>query len=185
MILEFKLGLFDELHRRFGGRIHGIFLTDDWGTQEAPFAPIEVFEQFFQQRYGTLFGAVRAHGWHVILHSDGRINDLIPRFLDAGVNVLNLLQPLTVGIQEVGQQFAGAVCFLATPDIQATLPLNNRERIEEEACLLVKHWSTPEGGFIVSTCGDGQLLGMRPDMPEVMFRAFERLMYFWQPQRPS
>ncbi len=31
MILQFKLELLEELGRRFGQRIDGIFLTDDWG----------------------------------------------------------------------------------------------------------------------------------------------------------
>ena len=37
LILGFKLEQFAELHRRFGGRVDGLFLTDDWGTQEGTF----------------------------------------------------------------------------------------------------------------------------------------------------
>ena len=37
MIVDFKLEQVDELRRRFGDRIHGLFMTDDWGTQGGTF----------------------------------------------------------------------------------------------------------------------------------------------------
>ena len=54
MILEFKLAQLAELHRRFGSRIDGIFLTDDWGTQQGCFIAPELFEAFFAARYARL-----------------------------------------------------------------------------------------------------------------------------------
>ncbi len=93
MILQFKLDLLAELHRRFGGAIHGIFLTDDWGTQKGTFVAAKIFERFFASRYQRLFDAIHGHGWHVILHSCGRINDFVPRLSELGVDVLNMQQP--------------------------------------------------------------------------------------------
>jgi uroporphyrinogen decarboxylase len=82
MILEFRLEQFDELYRRFGNRIDGLFLTDDWGTQQGTFVGRNIFEQFFAPRYATLFAAIHAHGWHVMLHSCGRINAFVPRLIE-------------------------------------------------------------------------------------------------------
>ena len=82
MVLEFKLAQLDELARRFGDRVDGLFLTDDWGTQQGTFVSLRTFEQFFARRYAALFDAIHGHGWHVILHSCGRINDFVPRLID-------------------------------------------------------------------------------------------------------
>lgn len=176
MVLEWKLAHFEELHRRFGDRVHGLFLTDDFGTQEAPIISGAMFESFFLQRYRTLIGAIHSHGWHAILHSCGRVNDFVPYFIEAGVDVLNMQQPRCYGIEELGRRFAGRVAFLTTTDIQATLPTNDARAIREEAEQLVRCWSTPDGGFIVFNYGDPEALGIAPATARIMFDAFVRVM---------
>jgi len=180
MILDFKIAQLDELARRFPGRVHGVFLSDDWGTQAGPFVSPAIFEEFFGRRYRILADAIHGHGWHFILHSCGRVNDLVPRFIDAGVDVLNMQQPRAYGIEEIGRRHAGKVCFLTTVDIQTTLPQGNAAAVEAEAELLVKHWSTPRGGFIVFNYGDAAAIGATDAVTEVMFRKFFDLADYWQ-----
>ena len=180
MILQFKLEMFEELRRRFGNRVDGLFLTDDWGTQQGTFISRQVFEQFFAPRYATLFEAIHAAGWHVILHSCGRINDFVPRLVELGVDVLNMQQPQAYGLVEFGEQFRGKVCFLTTVDIQSTLPRGVEEDVRREARQLVRHWSTPEGGLVVFNYGDPQALAVKPEMTEVMFDEFVKLEDYWQ-----
>jgi uroporphyrinogen decarboxylase len=180
LILEYKIDHLDEAAKRFGGRVHGIFLTDDWGTQNGTFISRATFREFFSPRYKQLFEAIHAHGWHVFLHSCGRVNDFVPLFIEAGADVLNMQQPRAYGIKELGAAFAGKVCFLTTVDIQATLPRGNREEVRAEARELVEHWSTPEGGFIVYNYGDSESIGTTEAMAEVMFKEFYDLAEFWQ-----
>ncbi len=176
MILEFKLGMVEELARRFGNRIDGLFLTDDWGTQRGTFVSGHVFDRLFASRYKVLFDAIHRHGWHVLLHSCGRVNDFVDRFIEAGADVLNLQQPQAYGLVEFGERFRGKVCFLTTVDVQATMPRGVEEDIRREAQLLVKHWSTPEGGLIVYNYGDGQALEVSDEKTHIMFDEFVKLM---------
>jgi hypothetical protein len=183
IILEFKIEHIDEAARRFGDRVHGVLLTDDWGTQQNTFVSAETFREFFLDRYRQLFAAIHSHGWHVMLHSCGRINDFVPMFIDVGVDVLNMQQPQAYGIRELGGSFAGEVCFLTTVDIQVTLPTGDPETVRAEARDLVKHWSTPEGGFIVFNYGDSESIGVVDDIAEVMFEAFYNVREFWTQPR--
>jgi hypothetical protein len=64
MILEFKVQHIAEAARRFGDRVHGILLTDDWGTQQNTMVSPEIFKEFFLGRYRQLFDAIHSHGWH-------------------------------------------------------------------------------------------------------------------------
>ncbi len=176
MILDFKIRQIDEVHRRYGGRVHGIFLTDDWGTQTAPFISPELFDHFFLERYRTLVGRYHEHGYHFILHSCGRINDLVEKFIEAGVDVMNMQQPRAYGIDEIGERYAGRMTFLATCDIQSTLPSNNVEAIRNEAFELVEKWGTPKGGLIVFNYGDPEGINVKDEMSEVMFGAFVEKM---------
>ena len=179
MILEFKLDQFDELHRRFADRVHGLFLTDDWGTQQGPFISPRMFEYFFLERYRQLVQRVHDYGWHVILHSCGKVNNLVPYFIEVGVDVMNMQQPRLYGIEELGQRFAGKICFLTTADIQKTLPSGDPVKIRSEVRDLVKHWSTPDGGFIVFNYGDPEALAVTQESTYVMFQAFSEQMNYW------
>ena len=180
MILEFKLAMVDELARRFGDRVDGLFLTDDWGTQQGTFTSPKIFEHFFAPRYATLFEAIHDAGWHVILHSCGRINDFVPRLVELGVDVLNMQQPQAYGLVEFGERFRGKVCFLTTVDIQSTLPRGDEALVREEAGQLVRHWSTPEGGLVVFNYGNPEALAVKPEMTGVMFDEFVKLKDYWQ-----
>ncbi|OHB86569.1 MAG: hypothetical protein A2V98_22875 [Planctomycetes bacterium RBG_16_64_12] len=177
MIVDFKLQQCDELRRRFGASIDGLFVADDWGTQDGTFVSKKILGEFFAPRYRRIFDAIHDCGWHVILHSCGRINEFVPTFLDLGVDVLNMQQSRSYGLVEFGERFRGKVCFAATVDIQTTMPRGVEEEVREEARLLAKHWGTAEGGLIVFDYGDWQAIGVRPEMPQIMFDEFAKLMY--------
>lgn len=185
MILDWKIAHLDEAHRRFGDRVHGVFLTDDWGSQSGTFVSPQVFKDFFFDRYKQLFASIHALGWDVILHSCGRVNDFVPLFIEAGADVLNMQQPRAYGIREIGASFAGKICFLTTVDIQATLPTEDPEAVRREAGELVAHWSTPRGGLIVFNYGDSEGIGVSDRIAEVMFQEFYDLRDYWTRNSPA
>ena len=180
MIVDFKIEQCDELRRRFGDSIDGLFVADDWGTQSGPFVSNKTLDQFFTPRYKRIFDAIHDCGWHVILHSCGRINGFVPTLIEAGVDVLNMQQSQSYGLVEFGEAFRGKVCFAATVDIQTTMPRGIEEEVREEARLLVRHWSTPEGGMIAFDYGDWPAIGVKPEMPGIMFDEFSKLAHYWQ-----
>jgi hypothetical protein len=171
-IVEFDIGIIRNTARRFPGLIDGISFSDDWGTEQAAFISVELFDQFFKPRYQTIFGACHEAGWHVWLHSCGKITALVPSLIDAGVDVFNLLQPRVFGLEAFGKQFAGKTCFSTCADIQHTLPFKSPPEIEEEVELLLEYWATPQGGFIVSDYGDNHAVGVSEKAHRAMFDAY-------------
>lgn len=181
-IVDFKLEQLDELRRRFGDRIHGLFVADDWGTQDGTFVSKNILDEFFTPRYQQIFDAIHDCGWHVILHSCGKINSFVPAFIEVGVDVLNMQQTRSYGLVEFGQQFRGKVCFLATVCIQSTLVRGVEEEVRDEAGLVVRNWSTPKGGMIAFDYGEWEAIDVKPDTPVVMFDEFDKLKHYWQEQ---
>lgn len=177
MILDFKMNQVDEIHRRFGDRVHGVFLTDDWGTQSGTFISPELFRHFFFERYRTLVSRYHEHGYHFILHSCGRINDFVEHFIEAGVDMMNMQQPRAYGIEELGRRYRGRIAFLVTVDIQATLTTGNAAAVRSEAHELVQHWGTSDGGIVVFNYGDGEGINVGKDMTSAMFEAFMEKMW--------
>jgi len=172
-IVAFDLGVIENIGRRFPGQIHGLGFTDDWGAERAGFISPKLFDAFFKPRYKRLFDAMHAQGWHVWMHSCGKVDAYIDSLIEAGVNVLNLQQPRVFGdLAEFGRRFAGRVCLESLCDIQHTLPFASDDAIRAEARLLVEHWGTPAGGFVLSDYGDGQAIGVPLEKKQVMLDAF-------------
>lgn len=171
-IVAFDLGLIANMAGRFRDRIHGLSFTDDWGTQQNVFIKPQLWDEFFKPRYKRIFDAIHGAGWHVWMHSCGKINAILEGLIEIGVDVINLQQPRAMGIEEIGQQFSGRVCFESLCDIQHTLPFKGAEEIQEEARLLLEQWATSAGGFILSDYGDGSAIGAEPDKNRIMLEAF-------------
>ena len=171
-IVEFDLGIIRNIAGRFPGRVHGFSFTDDWGTQQNVFIKPQLWDDFFKPRYRRIFDAAHEAGWHVWMHSCGKINAIIESLIEVGLDVINLQQPRALGIEEIGQRFRGRICFESLCDIQHTLPFEGAKEIHDEARLLLESWATPDGGFILSDYGDGEAIGVPLEKKQVMLQAF-------------
>jgi len=174
-IVDAHLVLVEQYRQRFGSRVHGISMTDDWGTQQAAFISLDLWMDFFAPRYRRLFDAMHAAGFDVWLHSCGRINEIIAGFIDVGVDVVNLQQPRALGIEEIGRRYRGRITFNALADIQATLPSGDPARIARDAEDLAAHWMSPAGGFVFSDYGDGAAIGTPLESKLTMYRKFSEI----------
>ncbi len=174
-ILDAQITLVRQYQERFGKRLHGFGMSEDWGTQQAAFISTELWLDFFFPRYKKLFDAMHEGGQDVQVHSCGKVNDIVQGFIDAGVNAMNLQQPRALGIQEMGNRYRGKLTFESLADIQATLPTGDPKRIEVDARLLGEHWMLPEGGFIFSDYGDSVAIGAPDEAKRIMYEAFSRV----------
>jgi hypothetical protein len=181
-IMAFDLAIIQNISQRFPGQIHGLTFSDDWGTQENLIISPKLWREFFKPRYKQIFDAIHQAGWHVWMHSCGRINPIIGDLIEIGLDAINLQQPRALGIEEIGQKFSGKICFVSLCDIQHTLPFKNETEIAEEAQLLLECWATPEGGFILDDYGDGDALAVSIDKKQMMLAAFLNADPWKQPQ---
>lgn len=171
-IVDFDISVIENISRRFPGRIHGFSFSDDWGTERSAFISREMFDDFFTPRYRMIFDACKKAGWDVWMHSCGKVNELLPSLIDAGVNCFNLQQPNVNGIEELGKRFAGKAAFNTCCDIQTTLFKGDEEEIKAEAVKLMKYWGRPGGGFILSDYGDSKAIGCSDESKKMMYEAF-------------
>lgn len=171
-IVRYDIGIIENIVARFPGRIHGFRFTDDWGTERATFIRPELWDEFFKPRYKRIFDAAHAAGWHVWMHSCGKIDAILEGLIEIGLDVINLQQPRVLGIEEIGRRFRGRICFESLCDIQHTLPFEGAAAIREEARLLLEHWAAPAGGFILSDYGDGAAIGVPVEKKRIMLEAF-------------
>lgn len=172
-IVSFDIRLIENISDRFPGRIHGLFFTDDWGDERSLLISPELWRDFFKPRYERILDVCKKVGWHVWMHSCGKIDAIVPDLIEIGVDVLNFQQPRILGIEAFGSLYAGKVCFLSSCDIQHTLPRGTDAEIEQEARLLLSAWATDRGGFILEDDFDNdECLGIPMEKRKTMYQAF-------------
>lgn len=152
--------------------IHGIAMCDDWGTQLSTLISPHSFRKFYKPVYQKLISSIHDAGLYFHLHTCGKVNDFMEDFIECGVDVINLQQPRTLGIEEIGKLYRGRITFESPVDIQSTWPSNNKQRIRDEAKMLIECLWTDKGGFIAGDYSAPQSIGVSEESRQEAFKAF-------------
>ena len=146
-LARYHLDTIRYVREHFNGRIHGYRGTDDWGTQTAPLVSPAVFNTVFKPVYAAIFGAIHDAGMDVWMHACGEVLELLDAFIDAGLDVANLLQPSIFPVPRLGA-WRGRLCFEMVADMQSTLPRGDRDALRREIAAIVEACCAPDGGLI-------------------------------------
>jgi len=153
--------------------VDAVMFPEDWGTQLALMIRPDTWRAFFKPGFARLCGVAHAQGIKVIMHSCGKITDIIPDLIETGIDALQFDQPQLHGIDTLAQ-FHGRMTFWCPVDIQKTLQTRDEAAIEAETRELVEKLGGPEGGFIAGYYGDNVSIGLDPYWQDVACRAFLR-----------
>lgn len=144
---EMNIGM-AKLYLERGLDFDGAWLWDDLGYRNALlFSPRAYREQLFpcHKRLCDLF---HSHGWPVILHSCGRVRELVPMLIEAG---LDCLQPLEVkagmDLQELVREYGRHLCLMGGVDVRALFAEDESVMEEEVKTKLAIGMSNP-GGYV-------------------------------------
>jgi uroporphyrinogen decarboxylase len=114
-LTEYAIGLISEWGKT---DVSAIFLSDDWGSQNALMISPAMWRRHFKEYYRSIFAEVHRWGKDVLFHSCGNIASIIPDLLEVGVDVLDPLQPGPLNLTEVAGKFGGKVSFSGGIDDQ-------------------------------------------------------------------
>ena len=129
---------------------NGIFMCDDWGTQNRTFISPLSFRTIFKPAYKTIADAAHCNNMKFILHSCGYIYDFMNDLIDAGIDVFQFDQIELYGCDKLARDFGDRTTFYSPIDIQKVLPTGNREYIEKTALEMVNSFkSICHGSLIV------------------------------------
>lgn len=115
-----------------GFEFDGVFLSCDLGYRSGTFFSPHHFEEQLHPTFKRLFGHFRRKALPVILHSDGRILEFIPYFIEEG---LSCLQPLEVkagmDLIELKREYGHSLAFMGGIDVRA-MAAEDPQVIKEE-----------------------------------------------------
>lgn len=142
--------------------IDWIEYSEDFGLQDRAFIPKEIFEEFFIKPHIKMFEAIKkvAPGAKTFLHTCGSVRELIPCFIEIGVDILNPLQPSAKYMDsfEIKKEFGRDLVFHGGIDIQHAI-CGTREQANIEAKKRIEAFA-PGGGYVFAPTNH-----MQPDIP--------------------
>jgi len=179
IILNFNLKIIGQIGEK-KLNVNGIGITDDWGTGQSTFISIKMWRKFFKNKYKQIIDFSHKYGFHVWMHSDGKINDFVPEFIDIGLDAINMPSTKIVGIKEIGDKFKGKICFFNGVDNQTTLLDGNKKEIEDEARCLIENWGSKRGGIIIYFYDDNwEAIGVSDERKYMVFNIFQSLSTYY------
>ena len=160
-IAEYYLAYNERLLAAAGGGVDVFFMGDDMGTQSSTWVSPDMYRTFFKRRFAAYCGLAHRFGAKTMYHTCGRVTPLVADFIDAGLDILQSLQPQAMGdeLAWLKKEFGRELCFQGGIDIQDVLPHGTpsdvAEHVRDRAAIL-----GPGGGYIFGTAHN-----LLPDVP--------------------
>jgi uroporphyrinogen decarboxylase len=127
-----------------------IALGDDVAMQTGLLMSKKMYRQWFKPRLARVILAARERNPEVKIwyHSDGKINDLIPDLIEAGVEILNPVQPECVDHTWIKATYGNELAFSGGLGVQSVLPFGTPEDVRMHVRDTI-HTLGADGGLIV------------------------------------
>jgi uroporphyrinogen decarboxylase len=144
-----------------------VFITDDWGSQTGLMISPAMWRQVFKPYYAAIFAEVHRLGMDVIFHSCGNVMAIVADLIEAGVDVLDPIQPGPMDLARLAREFGGRVSFAGGIDLQRLLSRGTPREIRETVGWLIGTLGAPFGGGLI--LGPANVMG--PEIPLDNLRA--------------
>lgn len=111
-----------------------IFLGDDVGMQHTIMMSESLYDEWLKPRLKRVIDAARAYNPDVVIfyHSCGRVTELIPHLIEAGVDVLDPVQPECMDFRELHDKYGDRLSFHGTIGTQSVMPFGTPEDVRRE-----------------------------------------------------
>ncbi len=152
--VDIKLRFYEAASERLGQYIQFIREGDDVAGQDSLIISADMYRRFLKPRHEKLFKAQKElfpEPFYVFFHSDGQIYDLLPDFIEIGMDILNPVQITGKNLSAIKAEFGGELSFWGGGcDTQKVLPFGTPEEVAMDVRERIEALSK-DGGFIFCT----------------------------------
>jgi len=115
-----------------GFKFDGVLLGCDLAYRHGLFFSPKYFEDQLHPVFKELCRFFHSHGMYVILHSDGNVKDLIPYFIEEGIDCLHPLEVKAgMDLIEIKEKYGDKISFMGGIDVRL-MALEDPKPIEKE-----------------------------------------------------
>jgi uroporphyrinogen decarboxylase len=147
-VTALKIGLAEKWTR---AGVDILITADDVGTQTGLMMSLEMYRKWIKPRLKKIIDAAKAINPDVLIfyHSDGNIETLIPDLIEAGIEILNPIQPECMDPVAILKQYGDKLSFWGTVGTQRILPFGSIADVEK-TCGKVLDAVKGKGGLILA-----------------------------------
>ena len=171
IILENQVKTMQAVCERFANDIALVMVNDDIGYNSGLFIKPDLFMEMFPGRMKRLIAPAKAHGLLTLMHTDGKMDDILPILYDVGFNVAHPIEPESNDIVEVKKKWAGKLALIGNVHTPL-LAYGTREEIDT----LVKDYCIelgPGGGWVLGS-STSIMDGVKPENFVAMIEAVHK-----------
>lgn len=171
--LKFHLDFWAAALTEVGDHLDVAVEYDDLGGQSGLLISPEMYRSYVKPRHKELFSFIKEHSRAaVFLHSCGAVSEVIPDFIEIGVDILNPVQVSAAGMgdtRRLKQEFGDDLTIWGGGiDTQRVLPRGTPDEVKEEIERRIGDLA-PGGGFVFSAVHN-----IQPDVPP------ENIIAMWE-----
>ena len=134
---------------RYADDLAFIMVNDDIGHNAGLMINPDMFLEIFPHRMKQLIAPAKEHGKKALMHTDGKMDKIMPILYEVGFNIAHPIEPESNDIALVKKEWAGRMALIGNiPTV--LLAYGSTEEIEErvrEYCLNV----APGGGYVLGS----------------------------------
>jgi uroporphyrinogen decarboxylase len=130
---------------------------DDMGHQQGTILSPDMFRDLIKPRFSRLYGEAKKMFLNInpegklMAHTDGDVYQLIPDYIEMGLDVLNPVQPHVTNMdhRQLKREFGDRLSFHGAIDIQRLLPFGTVKEVKREVQATIRNLGQG-GGYIVA-----------------------------------
>jgi len=129
--------------------IDAVHFGDDWGSQLGLLMGRQLWERFLMPRLARQYGAAKAAGKFVTIHSCGKVQEVFPQLIEIGLDCFNPFQPEVMDVYEMKRVYGGRLSFWGGISTQRLLPYGTPDEVRAEARRMMAEVGK-DGGYILA-----------------------------------
>lgn len=153
--IEIAVENFKRYHKVIGDNIDAVYICGtDFGTQDSTFCSPGQFDELWKPYYKRINDWIHQHtSWKTFKHCCGAVESFMPKFIEAGFDIINPVQISAKGMDPVNlkKKYGKDLVFWGGGiDTQKTLPYGTPSEVRDEVLSLCELF-IKDGGFVFNT----------------------------------
>jgi uroporphyrinogen decarboxylase len=128
----------------------GIWINDDLGHKSGLLVNPRLLRRYLFPHYRVIRDLTSARGVPLLLHSDGRITEILPDLVDIGFNAIHPIDPSGMDIEETRRTVGPNVCLMGNLSLGYPLGLGTPAEVAAETEALLRKMA-PGGAYCLSS----------------------------------
>ncbi len=162
-VLERRLAIAARAVEAVGDLVDVVSCSDDVADNRGPMVSLDTYRHFIKPRHRRFFDMIHAKtDAKVLFHSDGSLFELLPEFIDIGVDFINPVQVSAKGMDDTARlkrEFGDKIGFWGGIDNLRVLPDGTPDDVRAEVKRRVEDLGS-NGGYVLAAVHN-----IQPDVP--------------------